>query len=102
MNDIIQENNTNNFLTLLCSRLKYKYSEDNIILYKLEQIRDNYLLLPKKIEVDMLDKICKKFYFDFDMEKSEDMKLGYTEDERSRIRVMMLNIIKEFSKCSTI
>lgn len=102
MNDIIEEKNVNNFLNLLSSRLKHKYSEEDIIIYKLDEIKNNFILLPKKIDIQTLDKICKKFYFDFDMEKSEDMKMGYTEEERSRIRVMMINIIKEFSACSSI
>jgi hypothetical protein len=103
MKDILEKNtSTTEFLDLLCSRLKHRYNENEKILSKLESIKDDYLFLPKKIELDVLDKICKKFYFDFDMEKSLDLKLGYTEEERSRIRIMVFNIAKEFAQCSKI
>ena len=103
MNSIIDHNqNPKDFLSLLASRLKHKYKESEEILSKLNNIQSEYTIIPKKIDITTIDKICKKFYYDFDMDKCTDIKLGYTEEERNRIRIMMVNIVNEFSKCSKI
>lgn len=92
--------NAKEFLNLLCARLKNKYQENDIIVHKLQKIQEQYVLVPKHIDIVSLDKICKKFYFDFDMDKAPDINMGYTEDERTRIRVMIVNVLNEFTKCS--
>lgn len=101
MSSIIDNNqNVSEFLNLLSARLKHKYKENVIIINKIDQIKDKFILLPKQINIDTLDKICKKFYFDFDMEKSTDINLGYTEDEKNKIRTMIIGILYEFIKCA--
>lgn len=103
MNSILDNNqNPKNFLGLLCARLKHKYNESSEILSKLQNIHNDYTLIPNKLDITVIDQICKKFYYDFDMEKCTDIKLGYTDEERNRIRIMMINIVNEFSKCSKI
>ena len=84
------------FLTLLSSRLEHKHKEHSGIISKLLHLRDNFTVLPKSIDLKTIDNICKKAYYDFEMDKSYDLKLGYTEDERNNIRTLILNILRQF------
>lgn len=84
-----------NFLDWLYQRLKFKYREDESILEQINCISKEYKLLPKKIPVDLINKICKKHYPDFDIEKTPDLNIGYTNTERLQIQNLVLDIISD-------
>jgi hypothetical protein len=48
--------------------------------------------MPKNLEPELIEKCCKKHFFDFEMDKSEDFRLGYTEEERNNIRRLVIDI----------
>lgn len=97
-----KQNNTNlipsNFLGWLFNRLKFKYHEDETILYQIKDIYSNYILFPKKIPIDIIDKICKKHYPDFDIDKTPDLNIGYTNNERLQIKQFIVSVIEDVSK----
>lgn len=87
------------FLEWITNRLNYKYSENTEILDVLKSITSEKITMPKDLDNDMVEKCCRKHFFDFDMEKSEDFRVGYTEDERNDIRKLITDIystIKEY------
>lgn len=88
------------FLHWLTNRLKFKYKEDDSVLIQINNLLDNYQIFPKKISLEIIDKICKKYYPDFEMEKVPEMNIGYTTSERVQIRNFVIGIIQEVQKTS--
>lgn len=87
------------FLEWITNRLKYKYNENTEILDTLKSITSEKITMPKNLDPNLIERCCKKHFFDFDMEKSEDFRAGYTEDERNDIRKLVIDIystIKEY------
>jgi|LakMenE18May11ns_1017448.scaffolds.fasta_scaffold9241564_2 hypothetical protein len=80
------------------NRLKYKHKEDQKILLELSRVLENYKLFPRKLPLEFIDSICKKHYPDFDLEKTPDMNIGYTDKERMQIRNLIVEIIKDISQ----
>jgi hypothetical protein len=81
------------------SRLINKYKENTTILDKLNSVIDNHVTMPKKLDKDLIERCCKKHFFDFDIDKSHDFKVGYTDNERDDIRKLVTDIyqtIKEY------
>lgn len=87
-----------NFIDWLGNRLEYKYNENKEILQALQVLKDNFIFVPKKINTKFVDEICKKHYVDFDMEKSPDLNMGFTEGDRMRIRNFVLDVISSISR----
>lgn len=81
------------FLLWLLNRLKFKHKEQENIVYHINDILNNYVLFPKKVPIQLIDSICKKHYPDFDMQKSPEMNMGYTDSERMQIRNLVLDIL---------
>jgi len=81
------------FLNWLFLRLKNKYHEDQEILGHLENIINEYQIIPKKIDLAFIDSICKKHFIDFDMDRTKDLNFGFTEEERARYRNFVIDII---------
>lgn len=100
LNSIINDNpeyNLSNyscysFMIWLNNRLKYKYKENSSVIDKLSTIIANTAILPKKLTPNIIDKCCRKHFVDFDMEKTYDFKVGYTDEEREDIRKLITDI----------
>jgi len=86
------------FIDWLGNRLNYKYNEDKEVLQTLQNLKDNFIFVPKKINTKFVNEICKKHYIDFDMEKSPDLNMGFDEGDRMRIRNFVLDIISSISR----
>jgi hypothetical protein len=78
----------------LKQRLQFKYKEQEDIVCIIDDILNNYKLIPKKIPLDKVNYICKKYYSDFDMDSCE-INMGYTDEQRNKIREMILDIASE-------
>jgi len=85
------------FLQWLCNRLIYKhgYTIDDPIVKKIINLTKWIIEKETYISDDQLDNIIKKYYADFDMEYSEDLKLGFTNKERENLRSSIRSIVKE-------
>lgn len=81
------------FLLWLYQRLKVKYNEDECILLKLDDIIKNKKIVNQKIHPQFIQDICEKNYPGFFMEKSTDIDMGYSPQERSDIRSFVSSII---------
>ena len=86
------------FLSWLYLRLKNKYHEDNTVLHELENLIKEYRLIQKKIIPSFIDDICKKHFVDFDMDKSEDLHFGFSEQDRARYRNFVIDIIGQLQE----
>lgn len=83
------------FLDWFINRLLYKhnYSSDSAVVYYLKEIKKDLAEQhTKKIDIDQknLDKIIQKYYVDFFFDKDKD--LGFTEEERNRLRQVCLDL----------
>jgi len=84
-----------NFLHWLYLRLKFKYKEEADILSQYEKILNDTRLIKKSIPINFIDKICKEHFIDFDMEKVPDLNMGFTEEERSKIRNFAIDLLNK-------
>lgn len=84
------------FLNWLSNRLiyKYGYSPDDQTIQKIISLTKD---LDKKyyISDSQLDDIIRKYYADFDMEYSNDIKLGFTNKERENLRSTIRSIVQD-------
>jgi hypothetical protein len=83
------------FLHWLYLRLKFKYKEEADILLQYEKILTETRLIKKSIPISFIDKVCKEHFIDFDMEKVPDLNMGFTEEERSKIRNFAIDILNK-------
>lgn len=92
--------NTRNkeFIRWLFSRLQNKHKEDISVIQGLGSFIANNIIMSKKIDNTTIDKVCKKFYPDFDIERESDINIGFTDKERCHMRNMILETITELSK----
>jgi hypothetical protein len=78
-------------------QFKYNCDPNDVIVQELSSIIE--LLKPKPINVSIsdgdLDKILSQYYVDFMLDKCEDIKIGFTEQERISFRNNIKNIIKD-------
>jgi hypothetical protein len=90
----LQINNMKNteYFNWIISRLTNKHKENYDIIDKFKSILNESVLAPKILRQDIIDMCCKKHFFDFDMEKSDDFKVGYTDKERNNIRKLVSDI----------
>lgn len=80
------------FLRWLANRLIFKhgYSQNDPIIIQLnELIAKNFM----DLQDDELDKILSKYYIGFFLEKTEDIKIGYSNEERDEIRSYAKSLI---------
>lgn len=88
------------FLDWLRNRLIYKhgYSIDHEIIQQIASIISG---MKQSKEINISDKdldiILNKHYADFNMEYTEDLKLGFTEDERKKLRRSIRLIVDEIN-----
>lgn len=80
-----------NFIEWLISRLIYKhgYANNDSIIYNLQNIKQQ--LKPKEIQIDIkdedLDLILAKYYPDFNLDITSEMKIGFSNEDRKSIRL---------------
>lgn len=100
MNDNLVLNSDKQYLIWLKQRLKFKYKEDDNILSKLEDIIRNKKIVNSKIDISVIDKVCNKFWPNFDGTNTSDI-IGiseYTEKEKDDIRKYVMLILNELNK----
>ena len=81
------------FLEWLVKRLANKYHEDDIIVKQLNSIRNDFFIVPKKISISLINSLCRKHFPDFDMDKCPEFSGGFDEDERRRIRNLIIDTL---------
>lgn len=84
-----------NFLHWMYLRLKFKYKEEEDILAQYEKILTSTKLIKNTIPINFIDKICKEHFVDFDIEKIPDLNMGYTEEDRSKIRNFAIDLLNK-------
>lgn len=87
-----------NFIQWLINRLIYKhrYANDDYAIKCLLEIK-KILSQPHQINItdESLNKIIVKYYTDFDLDKCDDLNMGFTENERSSLRQVLRNITND-------
>ena len=82
----------------MINRLIYKhsYAEDDIIIQSLYELKDYYIRHQSIQITDVdLDKIISKYYTDFYFDKSEDFKIGFTDEDRQILRTTIRSITND-------
>lgn len=92
--------NTKNkqFIRWLFDRLQNKHHEDLSVIQELGEFIASNIIFPKKLEISKIDRVCKQFYPDFDIERTSGLDIGFSEAERNHMRMMVVESIKELSK----
>jgi hypothetical protein len=83
------------FLLWFIKRLKNKHKEDPEVIKQLSNLLSNNVMLPKELSLDTIDKQCKLFYPDFDLDRSPEFTFGYSENERQHMRRMIVSVIQK-------
>jgi hypothetical protein len=81
------------FLGWLSKRLTNKYQEDKSVIDNINSLSDNFFIIPKKIPLTFIDQLCKKHFPDFDMDKCAEFRGGFDEDERRKIRSIVIETL---------
>lgn len=83
------------FLHWLANRLVFKhgYSSDDQVVVTLSTILNEDKKQEIKLGDDEIDMIISKYYADFFLEKTPDMNIGYTNNERDSIRSNIKSIV---------
>lgn len=79
------------------NRLKNKFHDDQLVINELDNIINNYLLVKKVIPINNIEQICKKYYADWDLEKSE-LSFGMDESDKVNVRTFVINLLKDLVK----
>lgn len=84
------------FLTWLSQRLRYKhnYRADSAVIVNLNDLKD-FIRADRTLDISDkdLDIIISKYYIDFLLDKTEDFRIGYSQDEREEFRNNIKSII---------
>ena len=88
------------FVNWLINRLVHKhgYSTQNSIILALYELTKTIKEPTIDIDDDSLDKIISKYYVDFNLEKSDDLNIGYSNDERIKLRSCIRMLINDVIK----
>jgi hypothetical protein len=100
MNHKIGLTQDKDFLVWLRNRLNNKYNEDQLVLDSLNNIIRYKQIVSSKIDLGVVNKICNKFWPNFDGNNTSDI-VGlqeYSEKEKTEIRNMVMNILIEGRK----
>lgn len=97
LQDVVVSLKPKEFLDWIYNRLKFRYSEQEYVLSIMKYITDKYTLINKenKLSDEMIYKICRKYYIDFDIDKSPELNIGYTDKERAEIKKFIVSIIED-------
>lgn len=83
------------YIEWLIQRMIHRYNEDISIVSPLYDILES--IKPQKYNIDLydndLDKIISKYYIDFNIDKSEDMDIGFSHDDRTKFRETIKQIV---------
>lgn len=86
------------FIGWLAQRLihKHLYHHDDLIVSKLNKIQQE-LLQDRGCDVNdtELDMIISRYYIDFNLDKSEDFSVGFSDDERKKLRTTIRSIVDD-------
>ena len=83
-----------NSLLWIRNRLQNKFHDDQLVIDELDSIINNYLLVKKIIPIQDIEKICKKYYADWDFEKSE-LSFGMDDTDKVNVRTFIINLLKD-------
>lgn len=86
------------FISWLFNRLQNKHKEDLSVIQSLGNFVSNNIIIDKHIDISVIDKVCKKFFPDFDIDRVQDINIGFIDKERDHMRNMIIESIKELSK----
>lgn len=88
------------FLEWLKNRLlhKHMYSLDDDVIQSINNLQDKLLYKPIQINDVTLDSIISKYYVDFNLDKTEDLNIGYYEKDRIFIRAATRSIIDDVNR----
>jgi hypothetical protein len=94
--DIGKDSNID-FLRWLRGRLVNRYKEDPLVVNNLDNIINNKKIVSKTIDVNLVEKICEKFWPGFTPETSEFFGSvdRYGEQEKNEIRHLVTKILGE-------
>ncbi len=83
------------YIEWLIQRMIHKYNEDIKIISPLYSILES--TKPKRYNIDLhdndLDKIISKYYIDFRIEKSKEIDIGFSNDDRKKFRSTLKKIV---------
>lgn len=88
------------FLEWLSKRLifKHKYADNDETILKIKSIINNDNEKYKNIldiNSNDLDLILSKYYVDWFLDKSEDLNIGYSHEDRLKIKEHIIDIVKD-------
>lgn len=81
------------FLVWLVNRLKIKFNEDDQVIATLQDIISNKKIIDERINVNLIDNICNKYYPGFEFENTDDLKIGYTNQEKKEIYTLISSVM---------
>lgn len=92
-NDFIYSMSDDKFLSWFYNRVSTKHQESTIIVDRLKNIIiNNRKAIKRTPSPEFIEKMCEKYYPDFNMDKDSDLNWGYTAKEKESIRVFIKNL----------
>lgn len=86
------------FIQWLINRLLYKhhYTANDATIEALSNLKD-YLSKQLIVDIDnsILDTIISKYYVDFNLDKTEDLSFGFSDEERQNLRQIIRKITSD-------
>lgn len=83
------------YIEWLIQRMIHKHNEDTTLISPLYSILET--IKPKSYNIDLqdsdLDKIISKYYIDFNIEKSDEMNMGFSHEDRKKFRQTLKKIV---------
>lgn len=75
---------------------KHQYQQNDIVIQNLDNL-SFYLSnqIGQDLKDDEWDRIIEKYYADYNMDYSEDMRIGFTEDSRKKLRDDLKQLVKD-------
>jgi hypothetical protein len=85
------------FVDWLINRLVYKYGHDknDDIISSLLGIKSRLHWKPVEIKDIDLDQIIGKYFIDFNLDKLDEIKIGYSEEDRQFLRSSIRSIVSD-------
>lgn len=77
----------------IAQRLRFKH-KDELAANSIHHIFSSYTLFPKKISPKLIEKLCLRHYPDFNIDRTKDLNIGYTNEERVQIKHLIIDIIE--------
>jgi len=81
-----------NFLSWLAHRLvhKHNYDSDHYVVQRLRDLCNDH-----NIDDNTLDLIISRYYQDFFLNKVDGMSMGYSEEDRHNLRMMIRSLVND-------